>query len=242
MNKYIASIALLCAGYLPASAQVSSSIGAEFKQLAGLRGGRLSGFEGVQTYKSDNVKGSQFFNEGWKTGSVVTINRKDSISNGYLFLFDKVRQELFIKPKDSVVVLQAEKDQIRSFTINTDRPHLFVQAGSYDPSHKGKFIEVLYNVSNGVSLLKFVQTTFIKADMKDMQKVKDGDLYDEFADNVSYYFYYNNTLSPKLSLTQNNIIKRLEPYKNKAISFFKSYSENDIDESLLIRLTEFINH
>jgi hypothetical protein len=117
-----------------------------------------------------------------------------------------------------------------------------VQAGSYDPSRKGKFMEVLYDASNGVSLLKFVQTIFIKADLKDMQKMKDGDLYDEFADNVSYYFYYNNTLSPKLSLNQNNIIKRLEPYKNKAISFFNTFPDNDIDESILIKLIQFLNH
>src|ERR1700738_1136893 len=57
-----------------------------------------SGFVGIQTYSSGEVRGSQFFYPTWAPGSINTGYKINS--DKYLFLFDKVRQEVFIKVKD----------------------------------------------------------------------------------------------------------------------------------------------
>ncbi len=57
-------------------AQITSpGMRAEFKQITGY-GSRQSGFEGIQTYNSGNVIGSQFFYDDWAQGLVTTTNNE----------------------------------------------------------------------------------------------------------------------------------------------------------------------
>src|SRR5690349_11908472 len=121
----------------------TSSIGMqnEFNSITHY-GSRQTGFEGLQTYSTHNVNGSQFFNENWSTGSVTSQN-KEVFSEGYFFLYDKVRQQLFVKQKDSNLVVLIDKNQISSFTVNTNKPHLFLPASVYDAGNKNDFFEVL---------------------------------------------------------------------------------------------------
>src|SRR5258708_4777279 len=107
-------IVLLISSFLfgKAFSQISSvGMTNEFKEITGM--GRIQSGEGLQTYNSGNVKGSQFFNETWSMGSVTGAN-KAVISNNYLFLYDKVRQELFIRPKDTDLIVLVDKNQILS--------------------------------------------------------------------------------------------------------------------------------
>src|SRR5581483_3033389 len=180
MRKTLCIVPLFATLSLNGFSQASTiGMGREFSQLSGL-GTRQTGFEGIQTYSSHNAKGSQFFNDGWSMGSVTTAN-KETINSGYLFIYDKVRQELFLKPKDSDIVVLADKNQIYGFSIFTDKMHNFRQASLYDPNEKGNFLEVLTE-SEKYTLLKLTKTTFEKANTNDMEKVRSGNLDDEFVD------------------------------------------------------------
>src|ERR1700712_5746235 len=78
-----------------------------------------SGGGGIAAFKtnaSDGVDGSQFFLAGWKDGEVA-LTDQEVFNTGFVFAYDKVRQELFIRQKDSALVLLGNKDQIRSFTL-----------------------------------------------------------------------------------------------------------------------------
>jgi hypothetical protein len=215
-----------------------SSVGmkSEFKEIASM--GRIQSGEGFQTYNSGNVKGSQFFNETWSTGSVTGTN-KVVISNNYLFLYDKVRQELFIKPNDSNLIVLVDKNQILSFTINTDRAHVFYKSSLYDPSQSGNFIEVLVQ-NDRYSLLKIIKTDFVKANKNDIEKVKQGEFNDEFVDHLNYYIFSNNKIE-KINLSEYGIRKVMKMEKTKVDDFFSLHQNDEVDESLLINLINTLN-
>jgi hypothetical protein len=220
-------------------AQEIPSIGMrdEFSTIARF-GSRQTGFEGIQSYSSGQVNGSQFFYPTWTTGSVITTTN-DTIGNRYLFLFDKVRQELFIKPKTSNEVLQANKSQINSFTLKTERAHLFFPAIKYDIGKPGDFLEVLSLNDAGYTLLKSVKTKFIKADTRDLEKMRMGEVNDEFKDEISYYVSFNHGPLQRTELKGKSIKKALERApQDKVAEYFKSNNNNTIDEQFLINLIE----
>jgi hypothetical protein len=229
-----------------ASAQYNPVVGMQnsFKDISKFTS-RQSGFEGIQTYSSGNIKGSQFFYPNFSSGSVTTINN-ETISNTYLFLFDKVRQELFIMSKDDKrdppEILLGEKPQIKSFTIATDKEHLFVPSRNYIPENTTDFYEELSKNDSGYTLLKFVKTTFVKMDTRDMQKMKSGDNYDEFVDKVSYYVSYKMAKPQQISLKQKSILGAFVGDKKTIVEeYIKAHDQNDINEQFLINLLGEVN-
>jgi hypothetical protein len=230
---------LILASSFAYSQDVSNQMTDDFKDISKY-GSRGSGFESFQTYHSGNVEGSQFFSPSWTTGTVTMINNQQFASR-YLFLFDKVRQELFVKIKDSPIVIQADKDQIGSFTLLTDRVHSFVAAATLDPSNKGNFFEVLVKDNKGYSLFKLVKTKFIRADQhRDIETQAMGEVTDSFQDQVSYYIIRNGVVQT-VALRKNNISKALSNEKDKVSAYFDKRSDSPIDESFLIGLIEYIN-
>jgi hypothetical protein len=229
----LATVALTPAAF----SQVNSiSMSSDFKQISGF--GKLQSGEALQTYSSHNTKGSQFFNENWSIGSVTTTN-KEVINTGYLFLYDKVRQELFLKPKDSDVVVLADKNQIYAFSIFTDKMHNFRQAALYDLNEKGNFVEVLVE-SDNYSLLKLNKTTFEKANTNDMEKVRSGNFDDEFVDHITYYLFHDNKLQ-KIKLSESFLRKALKEQQSEVNDFFNLHENDEFTEQLLVSLVDFLN-
>jgi hypothetical protein len=219
-------------------AQVSSvGMSNEFNSITHY-GSRQTGFEGLQTYSTHNVNGSQFFNDTWSAGS-VTSPGKNIFSSGYLFLYDKVRQQLFVKQKDSDLVVLIDKNQIYSFTITTDKPHLFQRASLYDPSNKNDFFELLAQ-NNDYTLLKLNSATFEKANPNDMEKVKNGIFEDAFVDHVTHYLYHKNKLQ-KIALNENSIRKALRDQQDKVDEFFSLHENDEMTETLLLSLINQLN-
>jgi hypothetical protein len=220
-------------------AQVESAqIGAEFKEVSANAGRQI---QGIQTYNSGEVKGSQFFFPTWTGGSVTTINN-EVISNNYSFLYDKVRQQLFMKWKDSSIILQAEKDQITGFTLNTDKEYRFASASLYDPSDTSNFFEVLASNKKDYSLLKLVKATFVKADPTDMLRMREGDVYDKFVDNISYYVSYQNGFPKKITFKERSIEKVFPSAKEKIADYFNKNGNGSHNDSFLTGLVQLLNN
>jgi hypothetical protein len=217
---------------------VTDDMADEFKEVSKF-GSRQSGFEAIGTYHSGNVEGSQFFSPSWTTGTVTNISN-EQFGKNYLFLYDKVRQELFMKLKDSSVVLLADKNQISSFTVNTDKTHNFVAAGTYDPSNKGNFFEVLVKNDKGYSLFKLTKCKFVKADERDMEKQRLGEVYDSFQDQVTYYIFKDGVVQT-VALRKNNILKVLSPVRDRVSGYFDQHSDSAIDEGFLLGAVQYIN-
>jgi len=235
------SILIISASFLlfsSAYAQVENAeMGADFKEISKF-GSRASGFEGFNTYHSGTVEGSQFYFPNWSAGAVFTLTN-EKIGKNFLFLYDKVRQELFIKMKDSSTVLLADKTQISSFILSTNGTHTFVPSATYDPSHAGNFFEMLVKNERGYTLLKLVKAKFVKADERDMEKQRLGEIYDSFQDQITYYIYNNGALQP-VTFKERSILKALAPVKDKASGYLNQHS-GTVDEPYLISLIEFVN-
>jgi len=212
----------------------SAQLGAEFHEVA-TNGQPM----GIQSYGSNKVEGSQFFYPTWTSGSVTTINN-EVISKNYSFLYDKVRQQLFIKREGSSLVLLAEKDQMRGFTLNTDKVYNFVSASVYDPSDTTNFFEVLVSNNKGYSLLKLVKATFEKADQTDMVSMKDGDMSDKFVDDISYYISYNNGIPKKITSKEKSIEKAFPSVKGKIADYYNQHGKGT-DDSFLTGLVLSLN-
>lgn len=229
---------LLCFSLSAISQDMSSvTLRDEFRNITGF-GKRQSGFEGIQTHSNQPVTGTQFFTDDWSKGSVTSIINK-TIGQNFVFLYDKVRQELFFKPSDTNMVLLADKDQIKSFTINSDRPHNFFPGTNYDPSLRGDFIEQL--VDGKYQLLKLTSTSYEKANANDMLKIKQGDFSDSFVDHLSYYIYYNKELRKIPSLNESRVRKVLKEESKKVDAFFKANQNSEFNEQMLMNLVSSLN-
>jgi hypothetical protein len=243
MKKFILSCAIFFNGSI-LIAQDTGTLGmqSEFNHVSKFAS-KQTGFEGVQTYSSKEVKGSQFFYPTWCKGSVTT-NQKTNINNSmYVYLFDKVRQELFIKLKDSALVLQGDKSQIYSFTLTTDKNHLFETMSHFDPSQKNGFFEVLVKSDSGYTLLKQVKTTFLKADPTNMERMKEGENYDEFKDQVKYYISYKDGLPQSINLNEKSIRKAFPSSKTATIQdYFNQHNDDSINEQFVVMLVESLNN
>ena len=219
----------------------------EFKDIATFsKRSRQSGFEGLQSYKSDDIKGSQFFYPEFTRGSVTTTNN-ETFSSIYQFLFDKVRQELFIIAKDDKTqppeVLLAEKAQIKTFTITTDKDHVFVPARNYDATNTTDFYEVLRKNDSSFTLLKCIKTTFVKMDTRDLEKMKRGEMYDEFVDKINYYISFKSGKPQPVSFKKKSIINAFPDSKKSFIeNYLQDHSQDDIDEQYLIKIADAVNN
>jgi hypothetical protein len=241
--KKIVYAALAAFFYLPVMAQSDASISQDFKQLSSETGRQQSGFENLQSYKS-GIKGNQFFYPGWTAGSVTTNDNKTIDSRDYVYLFDKVRQVLFITGSKTQVktqdnVLTADPDKLKAFTLVTDKPHYFIKASVYDSGLKNDFFEVLIE-SDNYSLLKLTTTTLQKADEHDMLAMKNGNFSDEFVDNIVYYIYHNSKLE-KVNLKEYSLRKTLKEEKTKVDNYLNMHQNDEMTEDLLIDLINYLN-
>ena len=223
-------------GYTQQKSDLSMSV--DFKTIAGL--GRMQTTDAFQSYKTGTVTGTQFYNTTWTEGTVTTT-RNETISN-YLLLYDKVRQELFIRPKDTNLVIQADKSQVKAFTLTMDKPHQFVPAATYDNTLTNNFFEELVPPATGkmYALFKLTKTAFEKADYADMLKVKNGEANDAFVDNVTYYVFHNGALT-KITLKEKAVRKALPVEAKKVDAFFTLHNGDDLNESLLVKLVDALN-
>ena len=190
-------------------------------------------------------KAPSFFYPVFQDGSVTTTNN-ERIANIYQFLFDKVRQELFIISKSDKrnppEVLLAEKAQVKSFAIVSDREHVFVPARNYDPANITDFYELLKKDDSAYTLLKYTKTTFVKMDYKDMAKVKRGDFYDEFVDKVTYYVSFKSGKPHEISFKRKNIASAFQADKKPFIeNYMNDHFNDDINEQYLINLVDTVN-
>ncbi len=222
-------------------AQVTSEgLRDEFSQVSKYTSGNL-GNEGLHNFSNASTKGSQFYFSNWLPGSLITPTNETTATD-YLFLYDKVRQILFIKPKSSEAVLEVSKDKIGGFTlINNDSTHHFVPASKYNPDNKTDIYEVVVKDDAGYTLLKSVKTKYVKFDPSDMVKVRNGDMSDEFDDEVTYYVSYKDGAPQAIKLKDNSIKKTLTQDKNKVNNYISDNFSAERNEGFLAGLIRSLN-
>jgi len=215
------------------------SVAVDFKTLAAANTlGNQQTTSALQSYKSGGAAGSQFFTREWCEGSVTTATHETI--NNYQLLYDKVNQDLYIRQKDSNLVIQADKSQVATFSLNINgKQLLFVPAGKYGNQFDGSYFEALAQGAN-YSLFKLTKTHFERADYSDMLKVRNGEANDAFIDNITYYLYHNNTLE-KITVKEKAVRKALPAETQKIDAFLSAHKSDEFNEELLANLVTALN-
>jgi hypothetical protein len=243
MIKYTIISSALIISSATLSAQVTNvAMGQEFAELAAHQGYASNGFSAYQEYTSGQINGSQFFLPGWSKGEVITIH-KEVYNEDLQFLYDKVRQEIFIRKKDSAMILLANKDEITSFSLKDDQgnQYNFVNSKLFMDESPQVFYQVLVYDSTKLSLLKYIKTTMIKADYHDMMKVKEGEVNDAFVDKNLYYVVKGDGILQPVELKTKSLKKVFGEMNVPYQDYMKIHYE-PVNEDYLINMVKQLNH
>ena len=220
----------------------SVSMSQEFNQLASsAKVGYHNDFSFFQTYSSSLVDGNQFFLSDWSKGEILT-NKNDVFNQGLLFAYDKVRQELFIRQKDSSVVLIGNKEDIKSFKLkDAGNVYEFVNSTIYTDVKPAFFYQVLVADSSRFTLLKYNKTRFVKADKNDMMKEKEGKVYDAFVDDYTYYIVKGKSGPVPVQLKAKAVRKVFTDLGANPDKYMNDHS-GSIDEDYLVGMVTELNN
>ncbi len=214
----------------------TASIGDDFKLMSSYSGGNANGYSVIPTYKSNNIEGSPFFSPNWMPGSVTTKDSK-VFSSQLLFMFDEFDNSLYYKKNDTGATMKIDLNQVSSFTLNSDKPHLFMPADFFSKDYTGQFFEVLV-FNNKYSLLKLSQITLQKPAYSEINQVVNNEQSSKFVTKVSYFIYTNGVLQPAelkkksfpKALNGSDVDKAEAYIKNNSGNFNETYVTNMIDE------------
>jgi len=224
------------------SAQATNvAMGQEFAELAAHQGYASNGFSAYQNYSSGQVHGSQFFLPGWSKGEIVTVH-KEVYNEDLQFIYDKVRQEIFIRKKDSSLTLLANKDEIASFSLKDEQGthYNFVNSKLYTDETPEVFYQVLVYDSAKLTLLKYIKTIYVKADYHDMMKVKEGEVNDAFVDKYTYYIVKADGLPQPVEL-KNKSVKKVFSDLNLPYQKYMNEHYQPVNEEYLIDMVKQMN-
>jgi hypothetical protein len=225
------------------SAQVTNvAMGQEFAELAAHQGYASNGFSAYQNYTSGQINGNQFFLPDWSKGEVVTIH-KEVYNEPLQFLYDKVRQEIFMRKKDSALILLANKDEVASFSLKDDqgKQYNFVNSKMFTDETPEVFYQVLVYDSAKISLLKYIKTILMKADYHDMMKVKEGEVNDAFVDKYIYYIVKADGILQPVEL-KNKSVKKVFGEMNMPYENYMKIHYEPVNEEYLVNMVKELNH
>jgi hypothetical protein len=242
MNKSAIIFPALLLSSVTVSAQVTNvAMGQEFAELAAHQGYASNGFSAYQNYTSGQINGSQFFLPGWSKGELITI-RKEVYNENLQFIYDKVRQEIFIRKKDSALILLANKDEVESFSLKDDqgKQYNFVNSKLFSDESPQVFYQVLVYDSTKLSLVKYIKTTYVKADYHDMMKVKEGEVNDAFVDKNIYYIVKADGILQPVEL-KNKSVKKVFSELNLPYQKYMNDHYQPVNEDYLIDMVKNVN-
>ena len=194
----------------------------------------------LQSFSTNQVEGSQFFFPEWQKGE-LTLSDNEVFNQDLLFAYDKVRQELFIRQKDSFDILTGDKERIRSFSLRADgKQYQFINSSRYSVAKPLVFYQVLVDDSVKLTLLKLTSTSFVKADKTDMMRMKEGEIYDAYVDKYSYFLVKGNANPQPVQLKSKTIKQVLSGFGMNADTYMHDHY-GALNENYLIELVKALN-
>lgn len=199
-----------------------------------------SSLPSVPTFSSKaQTIGSQYLFETWVPGSVIDYNGVE-FSEGYLFNYNKITQNIYIRLKDSAAAFLVHKNLLRSVMfLDGSNKIIFEKVASLDSNN---FYHVL---SKGpkYSLYKFTRTNFIASNFFTNGVSSSGNMYDEFKDESTYYLVTTDGKTSIVPLKRKSVKSLFAAEKEKVNSFFRENDtvENSFGEKFLGDLVNYLN-
>lgn len=189
----------------------------------------------------ENTKGRRFLLADWAKGTVTTkqdlVLQNDNLAINY----DKLSHDLYYS-LDHKTVIEAERSHIKSFHLVAS-DGATMDFGRLDLVKPEVFFQVFIPFDNThYGLYSLTTTTFKKADYRTDGMVETGNNYDEYVDNVQYYI-----VSPggkeyqPVELKKKSVRASLPNAKPKVDEYLSQHKNDDINETFLKGLIEYIN-
>jgi hypothetical protein len=187
----------------------------------------------------EETKGSRYFYKSWVHG--VVLNTQGQISSGenYLFDYDKIGGAL-LATKDSRSAIEVDRDKVSFFVMvgsNGDTV-TFANVPQIDKTH---YVQLLSS-GNKYKIYKTIKTNFTKSNYSTDGLMANGNNYDEYVDESSYYVLNVQTNQmQRFTLKKKAITEVFAKEGPKSNKFISDHSSDDIDDNYLSSLGSALN-
>jgi hypothetical protein len=188
--------------------------------------------------KAETV-GNQYLFEDWVTGTVVNVDGV-SFSDGYLFNFNKMSQNLYVRLKDTSAAFLVNKHQLKSIYL-TDGSHQILMERV--PAIDSNFFYTTLVKGDKYSLYSLTKTKFIASNYVTNGMISSGNLYDEFKDEVTYYIVFPDGTSKAVPAKKKSVKALFDTEKDKVDEFYKNgdNANDPFGEAFLKSLVKYLN-
>jgi len=185
-----------------------------------------------------NIKGTRFLFDEWVRGTVIKNSGDEISGNKYYFNFDKITNNLLVTV-DKEQIIEVYKDSIQSFQFKEKGE---VYAFEKFPSiERYRFVRILIKDNDKYSLFKSMHTKLVGADFQTNGLTETGNPYDEYVDSHKYYIVYKGEVRP-VELKFSSIKKALKENASMAKDYYANHVMDEIDETYLSNIVEYVNH
>jgi hypothetical protein len=187
----------------------------------------------------EETQGSRYLMKGWLHGFVINAKGEIVQDPHFLFAYDKMGGGLLLT-KDKQSAIEVDRGTITSFTLfdNLNTPYVFENMPLIDKFHYTQLI----SSGNKYKIYKFIKTTFVKSNYSTDGVMAQGNNYDEYVDEDTYYVYNVQTNAlQKITLKKKAIKDSFANDANKVNKFMSDHSSDTIDDSYLASLGEYMN-
>jgi hypothetical protein len=204
---------------------IKETINEEFLRARGqLLGGDLAGQQVRSGFVQEPTHGSRYLYADWIPG--FGINGKDQLvaETSNMYNYDKVSGNIMYTGDGKSLTAVSSKE-VKSFSLfdKSGHPHVYENA----PAISGAaFVEVLLSTPK-YKIYKKVDCKLSRADFHTDGVIEMGHRYDEYVDNIHYYFVGADGKSQSISLKKSTLKKLLG---GDADSFIASQGSRDVDE------------
>jgi hypothetical protein len=184
-----------------------------------------------------NIKGTRLLFDNWVRGTVVKNDGEEISGDKYYFNFDKITNNLLVTV-DQNNIIEVYKDSIQSFKF---KEHGTLYAFEKFPAiERYRFVQILIKDDEKFSLYKSLHTRFVGSDYQTNGLTETGNPYDEYVDIHKYYIVYKGEVRP-VELKFSSIRKALKENSSLAKDYYASHMLDEIDESYLSDIVQWVN-
>jgi hypothetical protein len=187
----------------------------------------------------EELHGSPYLFNNWVHGFAISTTDSINENDSYLFNYEKISGALLYTDGGEKMYM-VDRTQIKGFTIFDEKgqPYTFENVPSIDPKH---YLQVLASGSK-YKIYKDLQTKFLKADFQTNGITSSGNNYDSYVDEGDYYVVKLPGGQPqKISLKRKSIRTAFGADADKANKFMSAHDSDDVDDTFLKGLGEFMN-
>jgi hypothetical protein len=189
-------------------------------------------------HQPTETKGSRYLLGNWSPGLVV--NQFDTIikNDSYSYNFDKITGDLLMT-QDMKSQIEIDRSQVKSFALKSSEiGYVFVHAPLID--NGDRYFQLL---GQGVkyAAYKSIKTKLVKANGVSTGLTSVGNDYDEYVDEIIYYFVDLKNKTVKQFELKKKSIKDVAPEKDKTEKYFADHKKDDINDRFVAGFVYYLN-